>query len=162
MSERPTHLKQLEVQFIPDLKVCVDERKPISIDVEGVRVLHNALEGSGVNFDISSKEREALVSGNMLRARVKFLDLDIDGVKIYDYEEKGWKDIGDVELTDRSLGMSAMLGDERFEDIVEHCYMMMRMAGYDGRIGKRKHEGTRGRGYTQAAADILQIALQDL
>lgn len=161
MSERSTQIKQLEAQFIPEVKKSFSERKPLSFGVDGVRILRNSLEESGMNFDISSKEREALVSGNMLRARVKFKDLEVDGVEIYDYDKKGWKSVEDVELRDRTLGMNAMLGEERFEDIIEYCYLLMRMVEYDGRIGKSKHEGTRGRGFTQAAADILQIALQD-
>lgn len=160
--ELPSHLEQLEVQFIPELKAAVNEQRPFSLDVELVRVLREALETSGVNFDISPEERKALVSGNMLRSQVLFRGRDAPiYVEIYSYEEKKWERFEDAEFKDRSLGMNAMLGEKRFEDIVEHCYLMMLMVGYDGRIGKNKDEGTRGRGFTQAAGDFLQIALQD-
>lgn len=161
-NELPSRIEQLEAQLIPELKASAIEQKPISLNVEMVGILRNTLEESGVNFNITSKEREALVSGNMLRTRVIFNRVfEPNTIEIYDYEEKAWKEFGDVEPTDRSLGMLAMLGEERFTDLVDFCNAQMAMVNFDGRIGKKKHEGTRGRGYTQAAADILQIALQD-
>lgn len=162
MPERLTQLEQLEVQLIPELRVSVAEQRPISLDIEEVGVIRKAFERSDVNFDISSKERKKLVSGNTLGTRVMFSGKDNPiYIEIYDYDGKRWKTFEDAEFTDRSFGMNAMLGKKRFKDIIEHCYIMMKMAGYKGTIGKSKHDGTRGRGYTQAAADILQIALQD-
>lgn len=125
-------------------------------------LLQGIFEASEIKLQISQKERKALVEGSQFRARVKLDEAGFpSGVQVYDITKpKGerYVDFDPGKLSgvgDRVYGVLAMLGTEKFEDLIKWSYL--RAKDHPGSVAGKKFN--KGRGLQQAAADVLSLTL---
>ncbi|GEM_PF-6107164 len=177
--ERSTAVENLEKVFLSKVERASANGDPLEITKEDARVIRQALIESGANFELRGVERESLVSASQFRSRVS-LDEEgnVTGVQVYDRSApKGerWKDFsvdtliddsffsdeedGQVQMVDRTLGVMAVLGKQRFINFVVWSYQEAVEKEYEGKIGGK--EGTEGRGIMQVAGKLLAIASLD-
>lgn len=171
-TERETVKDRLEEVTLSKVEAAITSKTPIEFDKEDVELLRASFEDAGVEYDIGKAERASLVGAPMLRVKAALAEGgNVSDVLVYDYDKpKGqrWTKLhefdeskfGDVKFEDdRSLGLYAMLGSEKFEELAKLSYEMAVNANYPGKIGG--HKGTEGRGLLQAAADLLTISQFD-
>lgn len=171
-TERKTARERLEEVTLPKIEAAIKNKTPIEFDKGDVELLKASFEDTGVDYDIGKAERASLVGAPMLRVKVALTeDGEMGGILVYDYDKpKGqrWTDLSEFDESkfedvkfgdDRSLGLYALLGPKKFEELAKWSYKTADDANYPGKIGG--HEGTEGRGLQQAAADLLAISQVD-
>jgi len=180
--------------FLEKIQTIVTEAilqgKPLEFDLQDVENLKRALQEAGVQTEVSEEERGSLLEGTQLRLKPNLKVEEVEGFLLYDWTRpKGQRWVQpetvakeyyihkdretDKEILDRSLGVMAMLGTDRFSSLVEKCWNAAREEGW-GRIvqvikdeetgeviDRLPREGTEGRGLQQAAADILSAGILD-
>lgn len=157
--------------FLAVIQEAIKEQKPIEIGKEDVLALRIGLREAGVNLEVGESEEEKLFSQKQTKFRARAVVDETGkaiGVEVYDRklpEGERWVssenfDFGGAGAEgDRTIGVFAMLGKDKFEGLVTWCYEEAVRRGFRRKIGG--HEGTEGRGLQQTATDILAIALLD-
>jgi len=146
------------------IEASISEGQPIHFEGENLQLLRQSLIDAGCNLEgLGDEEREKLLNNSQFRSKIK-LDNEggISGVLVYNREGGGrWEDFIDkipsTEYYDRSAGMLAVLGSEKFSDLIRWCYRAAIEEDYQGGIVGR--EGTEGRGLQQAAARLIIMAV---
>jgi hypothetical protein len=150
------------------IETSINNREPIRPAPDVISALRESLISAGCNLEgLTDPEKERLLGSSQFRAKP---ELDEEGnptgnVLVCERTKEGkegvWVkftgQISSTEAYDRSAGMLAILGTEKFKDLIIWCYQKAVELGYPGRIGKE--EGTEGRGLQQAAAKLIVMAL---
>lgn len=165
--EHKSPIERLEEVVLSKIEASVKDKKPINLTKDDVLILKEGLKNAEVNLDIDEQYRVKLFQKSEFRTRVKLGEgRVVESVEIYDRERpknERWVDMQQYDFTrvklgdDRTIGVFAMLGGRKFEGLIRECYERARDANYPGVVGE--NEGTRGRGFQQAMADVLMLTL---